>query len=101
VGTILLEPVMKVEIHTPLPYVGSLTGDINARRGKVDDLELKHEYQIIRATVPLSEMFGYTNRLRNLSQGRATSSMEFKEFVPMTEEETKTTLKKFGYVYNN
>jgi elongation factor G len=99
-GTILLEPVMKVEIHTPLSYVGSLTGDINSRRGKVEDLELKNDYQIIRATVPLSEMFGYTNRLRNLSQGRATSSMEFKEFVPMSDEETKKTLKKFGYVYN-
>jgi elongation factor G len=100
-GTMLLEPVMKVEIHTPLPYVGSLTGDINARRGKVDDLELRNEYQIIRATVPLSEMFGYTNRLRNLSQGRATSTMEFKEFIPMSDDEAKKTLKKFGYVYNN
>ncbi len=100
-GTFLLEPVMKVEIHTPLSYVGALTGDINSRRGKVDDLELKNDYQIIRATVPLSEMFGYTNRLRNLSQGRATSSMEFKEFVAMTEDETKKTLKKFGYVYNS
>jgi len=100
-GTMLLEPVMKVEIHTPLPYVGSLTGDINSRRGKVDDLELRNEYQIIRATVPLSEMFGYTNRLRNLSQGRASSTMEFKEFVPMSDEDTKKTLKKFGYVYNN
>jgi elongation factor G len=100
-GTFLLEPVMKVEIHTPLAYVGSLTGDISSRRGKVDDLELKNEYQVIRATVPLSEMFGYTNRLRNLSQGRASSSMEFKEFVPMSDEETKKTLKKFGYVYNS
>ncbi len=100
-GTILLEPVMKVEIHTPISYVGALTGDINSRRGKVDDLELKNDYQVIRATVPLSEMFGYTNRLRNLSQGRATSSMEFKEFVPMSEDETKRTLKKFGYVYNS
>ncbi len=100
-GTVLLEPVMKVDIHTPLSYVGVLTGDINARRGKVDDLVLKNDYQIIRATVPLSEMFGYTNRLRNLSQGRASSSMEFKEFVAMTEDETKKTLKKFGYVYNS
>lgn len=100
-GTMLLEPVMKVEIHTPLPYVGSLTGDINARRGKVDDLELRNEYQIIRATVPLSEMFGYTNRLRNLSQGRASSTMEFKEFIPMSDDESKKTLKKFGYAYNN
>jgi elongation factor G len=100
-GTVLLEPVMKVEIHTPIAYVGSLTGDINSRRGKVDDLILKNDYQVIRATVPLSEMFGYTNRLRNLSQGRASSSMEFKEYVPMSEEETKKTLKKFGYVYNN
>ena len=99
-GTILLEPVMQVEIHTPISYVGSLTGDINSRRGKVDELMLRNDFQIIKASVPLAEMFGYTNRLRNLSQGRANSSMEFKEFVPMSEEETKKTLKKFGYVYN-
>ena len=99
-GTVLLEPIMHVEIHTPISYVGSLTGDINSRRGKVEELMLRNDFQIIKASVPLAEMFGYTNRLRNLSQGRANSSMEFKEFMPMSEEETKKTLKKFGYVYN-
>ncbi|MCK5761023.1 MAG: elongation factor G, partial [Candidatus Delongbacteria bacterium] len=73
-GTVLMEPVMKVEIHTPIAYVGAITGNLSSRRGKVEGLEIKNDFQIIRAVVPLSEMFGYTSRLRNLSQGRATSS---------------------------
>ncbi len=80
VGTALLEPVMKVEINTPMPYVGGITGDLSARRGRVENLELKNDFQVIHALVPLSEMFGYTNKLRNLSQGRASASMEFYEY---------------------
>ena len=98
-GTVLMEPVMKVEIHTPIAYVGAITGNLSSRRGKVEGLEIKNDFQIIRAVVPLSEMFGYTSRLRNLSQGRATSSMEFKEFVVVPEAEMKNIMKKFGYAY--
>ncbi|NOR45855.1 MAG: elongation factor G [Candidatus Delongbacteria bacterium] len=98
-GTVLMEPVMKVEIHTPLAYVGAITGNLSSRRGKVEGLEIKNDFQIIRAIVPLSEMFGYTSRLRNLSQGRASSSMEFKEFLVVPEAELKNIMKKFGYAY--
>lgn len=98
-GTTLMEPVMRVEIHTPLAYVGAITGNVTSRRGRVDGLELKNDFQIIRAIVPLAEMFGYTSRLRNLSQGRASASMEFKEFVVVPELEMKNIMKKFGYVY--
>ena len=98
-GTTLMEPVMKVEIHTPIAYVGAITGNLASRRGKVEGLEIKNDFQIIRAIVPLSEMFGYTSRLRNLSQGRASSSMEFKEFLVVPEAEMKKTMKKFGYAY--
>ncbi|MDA3838080.1 MAG: elongation factor G [Candidatus Delongbacteria bacterium] len=96
-GTVLMEPVMKVEIHTPLAYVGAITGNLASRRGRVEGLEIKNDFQIIRALVPLSEMFGYTSRLRNLSQGRASSSMEFKEFVVVPEAEMKKIMKKLGY----
>ena len=98
-GTVLMEPVMNVEIHTPIAYVGAITGNLSSRRGKVEGLEIRNDFQIIKAMVPLSEMFGYTSRLRNLSQGRATSSMEFKEFVVVPEAELKNIMKKFGYVY--
>ncbi|MBN2789004.1 MAG: elongation factor G [Candidatus Delongbacteria bacterium] len=98
-GAMLMEPVMKVEIHTPIAYVGAITGNLSSRRGRVEGLEIKNDFQIIRAVVPLSEMFGYTSRLRNLSQGRATSSMEFSEFVVVPEVELVNIMKKFGYVY--
>ena len=81
VGSDLLEPMMKVEVNTPLSYVGGVTGDLSSRRGRVESLELKNDFQIIHATVPLSQMFGYTGSLRNVSQGRASSAMEFKEFA--------------------
>ncbi|MDA3884596.1 MAG: elongation factor G [Candidatus Delongbacteria bacterium] len=98
-GTVLMEPVMKVEIHTPLAYVGAITGNLSSRRGRVEGLEIKNDFQIIRAIVPLSQMFGYTSRLRNLSQGRASSSMEFKEFLVVPEAELKNIMKQFGYDY--
>ncbi|MBN1970308.1 MAG: elongation factor G [Candidatus Delongbacteria bacterium] len=77
--TDLLEPVMMVEVNTPEMYVGGITGDLASRRGRIEGLELKEGYQIIRALVPLSEMFGYTDRLRSISSGRASYSMQFKE----------------------
>jgi len=98
-GAVLMEPVMKVEIHTPIAYVGAITGNLSSRRGRVEGLEIKNDFQIIRAIVPLSEMFGYTSRLRNLSQGRASSTMEFKEFSVVPEVEMKKIMKKFGYAY--
>ena len=74
---VILEPVMKVEVITPEEYMGDVIGDINSRRGQVQNLEARDISQVITAKVPLSSMFGYVNNLRSLSQGRASYSMEF------------------------
>lgn len=78
----LLEPIMKVEVLTPDQYMGDVTGDLNRRRGILEGMDTKHGLQVIRAKVPLSEMFGYVTQLRSLSSGRATSSMEFSHYAP-------------------
>ncbi len=77
---VLLEPIMKVEVTTPDDYMGDITGDLNRRRGMVEGMESKMGAQIIKAKVPLREMFGYVTVLRTLSSGRASSSMEFSHF---------------------
>jgi elongation factor G len=75
-GMIMLEPVMKVEVTTPDEYQGDLLGDINRRRGKISSIEAKDAVTILRAEVPLAEMFGYATAIRSLSKGRASYSME-------------------------
>jgi len=74
---VLLEPIMKVEVVTPEDYMGDVMGDLNRRRGVVQGMEEAPSGRIIRAEVPLAEMFGYATDLRSMSQGRATYSMEF------------------------
>ena len=87
---VLLEPVMRVEAVTPEDYLGDVMGDLSARRGKISQIEPQAESQVVTATVPLSEMFGYATRLRSLSQGRANFSMIFDRYVevpaPIAEE---------------
>ena len=78
----LLEPIMKVEVLTPDQYMGDVTGDLNRRRGMLEGMDSKHGVQVIKAKVPLSEMFGYVTQLRSLSSGRATSTMEFSHYNP-------------------
>ncbi|QTF09072.1 elongation factor G [Brenneria izadpanahii] len=78
---VILEPVMKVEVETPEEYAGSVMGDLSSRRGLVQGMEEMIAGRIIRAEVPLSEMFGYSTALRSMSQGRATYTMEFKHYV--------------------
>ena len=73
---IILEPVMKIETVTPEDYMGDVIGDLNARRGKIQNMESKNKLQYIRGTVPLSEMFGYATILRSMTQGRGTYNME-------------------------
>jgi elongation factor G len=77
---IILEPVMSVEVVTPGDFTGEVIGDLNARRGKVGGMAPRADAQIVEATVPLSEMFGYMTKLRSLTQGRATFSMQFSHF---------------------
>ena len=79
---VLLEPIMKIEVLTPDQYMGDVTGDLNRRRGMLEGMDSKHGLQVIKAKVPLSEMFGYVTQLRSLSSGRATSTMEFSHYNP-------------------
>ena len=80
-GAFLLEPLMKVEVVTPEDYMGDVMGDLNRRRGLVAGMEDSVAGKIIRASVPLAEMFGYSTDLRSATQGRATYSMEFEKYV--------------------
>ena len=79
-GALLLEPLMKVEVVTPEDYMGDVMGDLNRRRGIVAGMEDSVSGKIIRASVPLAEMFGYATDLRSATQGRATYSMEFEKY---------------------
>ena len=74
---VLLEPIMRVEVVTPEDYMGDIIGDLNKRRGQVEGMEEKMGARVIKAKVPLAEMFGYVTALRTMSSGRATSSMDF------------------------
>ncbi len=79
-GAVILEPIMKLEVVTPEEYMGDIVGDLNRRRGQVNDMSDRNGAKIIKAYVPLSEMFGYVTTLRTLSSGRATSTMEFERY---------------------
>jgi elongation factor G len=79
-GAVLLEPIMKLEVVTPEESMGSIVGDLNRRRGQVNSMDDRAGAKVIKAQVPLSEMFGYVTTLRTLSSGRATSSMEFSHY---------------------
>ncbi|MDI6765736.1 MAG: elongation factor G [Bacteroidota bacterium] len=74
---VLLEPIMDVEVITPEDYMGDVMGDISARRGKIEGLSNRKDAQVIKAKVPLSEMFGYSTQLRSMTQGRAIYTMQF------------------------
>jgi elongation factor G len=86
---VLLEPMMNVEVVVPEAYMGDVLGDLSARRGKIGGMTQRGEAQVIAATVPLAEMFGYSTKLRSMSQGRAVYSMEFAHYeeVPKSKAE--------------
>lgn len=77
---VLLEPIMKVEVVVPEEYMGDVMGDINSRRGRIEGMELRGNAQVIRAYVPLAEMFGYATDLRSKTQGRGTYTMQFDHY---------------------
>lgn len=77
---VIMEPIMKLEVVTPDEYTGEVIGDLNRRRGMVEGMDMKGNAQVIKAKVPLSEMFGYVTQLRTITSGRATSIMEFSHF---------------------
>jgi elongation factor G len=82
-NAILLEPIMKVEVTTPDEYQGDLLGDVNRRRGRIVNIEARDTATILKAEVPLAEMFGYATAIRSLSKGRASYSMEPFRFEPV------------------
>jgi elongation factor G len=79
-GAVLLEPVMKVEVRTPEQFMGDVNGNISSKRGQVEGMDDIGDKKVITAKVPLSEMFGYTNMLRSMTQGRASMMMEFHHY---------------------
>ncbi|MDQ3524438.1 MAG: elongation factor G [Chloroflexota bacterium] len=81
----ILEPIMSIEVTTPEDFTGEVIGDINSRRGQIQGMEERAGAQVVRAMVPLANMFGYVTDLRSMTQGRATSSMEFAHYAPLPE----------------
>ena len=80
---VLLEPIMAVEVTTPEEFLGDVMGDLNSRRGQIEGMEQRANAQVVRAKVPLSEMFGYATDLRSATQGRASYVMQFSHYAPV------------------
>ncbi|MGB5590895.1 MAG: elongation factor G, partial [Gammaproteobacteria bacterium] len=91
---VLLEPIMKVEVVTPEDYMGDVMGDLNRRRGIVQGMEDSPAGKLVRAEVPLAEMFGYATDLRSATQGRATYSMEFEKYNEAPNSVAEAVMKK-------
>jgi elongation factor G len=93
-GAVLLEPIMKVEVVTPEDYMGDVMGDLNRRRGLIQGMEDTVSGKVIRAEVPLGEMFGYATDVRSMSQGRASYSMEFAKYAEAPSNIAEAIIKK-------
>ncbi|MCA1839614.1 MAG: elongation factor G [Actinomycetota bacterium] len=91
---VLLEPIMDVEVVTPEEFMGDVLGDLNSRRGRIEKMENRANAQVIRAQVPLSQMFGYTTDLRSMSQGRAVPHMEFHSYQEVPQALAEEVVKK-------
>ena len=96
-GSVIKEPIMSVEVVTPEENMGDIIGDLNKRRGQVTGMESKGNARVVKAKVPLSEMFGYVTVLRTISSGRATSSMEFSHFEEVPANLAKEIIEKSGH----
>ena len=81
--SVILEPIMKVEVTTPEDFMGDVIGDLNSRRGQIQGMEMRAGAQVVKAFVPLAKMFGYATDLRSTTQGRAVYSMEFDHYAPL------------------
>ncbi|MCK5036065.1 MAG: elongation factor G [Candidatus Sabulitectum sp.] len=96
---VIREPIMKVDIVTPVDYMGDVIGDVNSRRGTVVSIDSRGEAQAVVANIPLAELFGYTSTLRSLSQGRAGYTMQFSEYSRVPLNVQKKLLDKMGIKY--
>ncbi len=82
----LLEPIMLVEVVAPEEYTGDVIGNLSANRGMIEGMEMRSDgLQTVKSKVPLAEMFGYATRLRSMTQGRGTFTMEFSHYAPLSE----------------
>jgi elongation factor G len=81
--SVILEPIMSVEVNTPEDFMGDVIGDLNSRRGQIQGMEMRAGAQVVKAFVPLAQMFGYATDLRSATQGRAVYSMEFDHYAPL------------------
>ncbi|BBU63565.1 elongation factor G [Methylosinus sp. C49] len=95
-GSVLLEPIMKVEVVTPEEYTGSVIGDINSRRGQIQGQDMRGNAVVVDAMVPLANMFGYVNQLRSFTQGRANYTMQFDHYDQVPEAESKKVQAKYA-----
>ena len=93
---VLLEPIMAVEVVTPDEYMGDVMGDLSSRRGRIEGMVQRHDAQVIRAMVPLSEMFGYVTTLRSITQGRAIPSMTFDHYEAAPKSVQEEVVEKSG-----
>jgi elongation factor G len=91
---VLLEPMMAVEVETPEDYMGDVMGDLSSRRGIIQGMDDTPSGKVIKAEVPLAEMFGYSTTVRSMSQGRATYSMEFKHYAEAPKNVTESIINK-------
>jgi elongation factor G len=95
-GPILLEPIMKVEVTTPEEYMGNIIGDLSAKRGQIEEMSDRANIKVVKAKVPLAEMFGYSTSLRSMSQGRANYVMEFSHYAEVPKNILETIKEKQG-----
>jgi elongation factor G len=93
-GPVLLEPLMSVEVVTPDDFMGDVIGDLNSRRGQIQSMDDRSGAKVVKALVPLSEMFGYVGDLRSRTQGRASYSMEFDSYAQVPEHVSKEIIAK-------
>jgi elongation factor G len=95
-GLVLMEPIMALEVTTPSDFSGDVIADVNAKRGRILGIDPKHNKDVLKAEVPLSEMFGYSTQLRSKTQGRASFTLTFKQYEPLTHNQAKEILQKRG-----
>ena len=100
-GPILLEPLMAVEVVMPQQYTGEIVGDLNMRRGRIENINARHDAQVVDARVPLSEMFGYATQLRSLSQDALFILWKFDSYQQVPESIAKEVIAKFGGTYRS
>ena len=93
---VLLEPIMGIEVVTPEDYMGDVMGDLSSRRGRIEGMEARGNTQVIKAQVPLSEMFGYSTNLRSMTQGRGNYTMQFASYDEVPKSVSEEIIAKVG-----